>query len=85
MRRLSWTEQQVVKLCMEADNQKEKFESLQLEKDVLADDKEALEQQLKLANVELAVVKASVDQAEKEKAKMEATFSKQYSKATEEI
>lgn len=44
MRRLAWTEQRVVDLGTEADNWKEQLESLQLKNDVLAGDKEALEQ-----------------------------------------
>lgn len=74
MRRMAWIEQHVIELSTKSDNWKEQFESLQLEKDVLAGEKETLEQQLWVTIAELAMLKASTNQAEKEKDKMEATF-----------
>lgn len=43
MKRISWTDQQVVELHTEADNWKEQFESRQPKKDVLAEETGNLE------------------------------------------
>ncbi|XP_070042857.1 interactor of constitutive active ROPs 1-like [Nicotiana tomentosiformis] len=58
---------------------------LQLEKDVLAEEKGALEQQLSMISAELAVLKASSNKVEKGKNILESYFAEQHSKATEEI
>lgn len=44
MRRLAWTEQQVMESGTKADKLKEQFESLKLEKEVLTGDKEVVEE-----------------------------------------
>lgn len=56
-----------------------------MDKEVLVKDKEVLEHQLRLSTVELTVMMASANQAENEKARMEATSAKQHYKATKEI
>lgn len=53
--------------------------SLQLEKDILAGEKETLEQQLKITIVDLAVMKGPANQAEKEIDRMEVTFAEKHS------
>lgn len=66
MRRISWTDQQVVELCSEADNWKEPFESRQLKKDILDEDKGALKQQLKIITAEVAILNTFSNQVEKD-------------------
>ncbi|XP_019248873.1 PREDICTED: uncharacterized protein LOC109228151 [Nicotiana attenuata] len=61
MRRISRTNLQVIELYTEAHNWKEQFEGLRLEKDVLAEEKGSLEQQLRLISAELVILKASSD------------------------
>lgn len=85
MRRISRIEQQVAEFRTEADNQKEKFESLQLEKDVLTEEKGSLEQQLNITTAKLVVLKASSNQVENKKDRLESSFVEQHSRATEEI
>ncbi|XP_070049819.1 uncharacterized protein [Nicotiana tomentosiformis] len=85
MKRISWTDQQLIELCTEADNWREQFEGLQLEKGVLAEEKRALEQQMKMVSAELEVLKSSSSQVEKDKDRLESSFAEQLSKATEEI
>lgn len=55
MRRIAWTEQQDAEFCTRTNNYNEQFESLQLEKYVLAKEKGSLEQQLKITTTELVV------------------------------
>ncbi|XP_070036501.1 uncharacterized protein [Nicotiana tomentosiformis] len=85
MRRISWTDQQVIELRTEAGNWKEQFKGLQPEKYVLTEEKRDLEQQLKIITAKLAVLKASSNQAEKGKERLESFFVEQHFKATEEI
>ncbi|XP_070048929.1 tropomyosin-2-like [Nicotiana tomentosiformis] len=78
-------DQQVIELRTEVDNWKEQFEGLQLKKEVLAEEKNALEQQMRMVSAELAVEKSSSSQVGKDKDILESPFAKQLSKATEEI
>ncbi|XP_070037177.1 uncharacterized protein [Nicotiana tomentosiformis] len=64
---------------------KEQFKGLQLEKEVLAEEKNALEQQAKMVAAELAIEKASSNQVGKDKDILESSFAEQFSKATKEI
>lgn len=70
---------------IKADNWKEQYESLQLEMEVLEESKCTLEQQLRVMASELAVEKASSNQAGKDKNLLETSFFEQLSKASEEI
>ncbi|XP_070029971.1 tropomyosin-2-like [Nicotiana sylvestris] len=70
---------------IEADNWKEQYESLQFDMEMLEESKCTLEQQLKVLTSELAVEKASSNQVDKDKNLLETSFSKQPSKASEEI
>nr|XP_033509339.1 uncharacterized protein LOC117274216 [Nicotiana tomentosiformis] len=85
MKRVSWTDQQLIELRTEADYWREQFEGLQLEKDVLAEEKRALEEQMRMVSAKLAVLKASFSQVEKDKDRLESSFAEQLSKATEEM
>ncbi|XP_075094114.1 chloride channel protein CLC-e isoform X3 [Nicotiana tabacum] len=85
MKRVSQADRQVIDLRTEADNWKEQFEGLQLEKEVPAEEKNALEQQMRVIASELAVEKASSSQVGKDKYILESSFAEQLSKATEEI
>ncbi|XP_019240646.1 PREDICTED: uncharacterized protein LOC109220639 [Nicotiana attenuata] len=85
MKRVSHTEQLIHHYQIEADNWKEQYESLQLEMEVLEESKCTLEQQLRVMASELAVEKASSNQAGKDKNLLESSFAQQLSKATEEI
>ncbi|XP_070016710.1 uncharacterized protein [Nicotiana sylvestris] len=69
---------------LEAINWKEQFESAQIYMEDLQESKSTLEQQVRALTSELAVVKASLNQAEKEKECLESSFSEQLSKASEE-
>ncbi|XP_070013884.1 uncharacterized protein [Nicotiana sylvestris] len=72
-------------MTSEADNRKEEYESLQLEMEVLEENKCTLEKQVKVLAVELAVERASSNQAGKDKNLLESSFAEQLSKATKEI
>ncbi|XP_070003344.1 tropomyosin-2-like [Nicotiana sylvestris] len=85
MKRVSHIEQLMHDYQIEADNWKEQYESLQLEMEVLEENKCTLEQQLKVMALELAVEKASSNQAGKDKNLLESSFAEQLSKASEEI
>ncbi|XP_070043091.1 uncharacterized protein [Nicotiana tomentosiformis] len=85
MKRIVHADQQIINYRTEADNWKEKFEDLQLEKEVLAEEKDALEQQIQMIVAELAIKKASSSQVGKDKDILESSFAEQLSKATEEI
>ncbi|XP_070049512.1 interactor of constitutive active ROPs 1-like [Nicotiana tomentosiformis] len=67
------------------DNWKEQFEGLQLEKEVLDEEKCALEQQVKMMAAELSIEKDSSSQVGKDKELLKTSFAEQLSKATEEI
>ncbi|XP_070022073.1 uncharacterized protein [Nicotiana sylvestris] len=69
---------------LEAINWKEQFESAQIDIEDLQESKSTLEQQVRALTSGLAVVKASSSQAEKEKERLESSFSEQLSKASEE-
>uniref|UniRef100_A0A1U7VGS3 Uncharacterized protein LOC104217095 n=1 Tax=Nicotiana sylvestris TaxID=4096 RepID=A0A1U7VGS3_NICSY len=62
-----------------------KYESLQIDVEYLEESKSTLEQQVWALTSKLAVEKASSSQADKEKARLENSFSEQLSKASEEI
>ncbi|XP_070007951.1 uncharacterized protein [Nicotiana sylvestris] len=64
---------------------KEQYESLQIDVHYLEESKSTLEQQVRALTSELAVEKASSSQADKEKARLETSFSEQLSKASEDI
>ncbi|XP_019234926.1 PREDICTED: protein NETWORKED 1B-like [Nicotiana attenuata] len=66
-------------------NDIEQFESLQINVEFLQESKSTLEQQVRALTSELAVPKASSSQTEKEKERLESSFSEQLSKASEEI
>ncbi|XP_019266740.1 PREDICTED: tropomyosin-1-like [Nicotiana attenuata] len=85
MKRVSHTEQLMHDYQVEADNWREQYESLQIDVEVLEESKCTLEQQLKVLSSELAVEKACSSQADKDKNLLEASFSEQLSKASEEI
>ncbi|XP_070022644.1 spindle pole body component 110-like [Nicotiana sylvestris] len=70
---------------IEAGNWREQYESLQIDMEVLEESKRTLEKQLKVLFSELAVEKASSNQAGKDKNLLETLFSEQLSKASEEI
>jgi len=70
---------------IEVDNWKEQYESLQLEMEVLEENKCTLEQQLRVMATELADEKASSNHTGKDKNLLESSFAEQLSKATEEI
>ncbi|XP_019239391.1 PREDICTED: uncharacterized protein LOC109219393 [Nicotiana attenuata] len=82
---VSQTEQLMHDYQIEVDNWKEQYDSLQLEMEVLEENKCTLEQQLKIVTSELAVEKASSNQASKDKDFVESSFAEQLSKASEEI
>ncbi|XP_016442101.1 uncharacterized protein LOC107767575 isoform X2 [Nicotiana tabacum] len=83
--RVSQAEQQVIDFRIKADNWKDQFEGLQLEKEVLAEEKNALEQQMRVIAAELAIEKTSSSQVGKDKDILESFFVEQLSKETEEI
>nr|XP_016455900.1 PREDICTED: paramyosin-like [Nicotiana tabacum] len=85
MKRVTLLEQLVRDYQVEADNWKEQCESLQIDVKTLEESKFTLEQQVRALNSELAVEKASSNQADKEKAHLETSFSKQLSKESDEI
>ena len=70
---------------LEATNWKGQFESAQLDIESLQESKNTLEQRVRALTSELAVTKASSHQAEKDKERLESSFSEQLSKASEEI
>ncbi|XP_070023023.1 uncharacterized protein [Nicotiana sylvestris] len=69
----------------EANNRREQYESLQIDMEALEESKCILEQQLKVLTSELAVEKATSNQAGKDKNLLDTFFSEQLSKASEEI
>ncbi|XP_019238014.1 PREDICTED: formin-like protein 18 [Nicotiana attenuata] len=69
----------------EANNWKEQFDSAQIDMEDLQERRSTLEQQVRALTSELAVIKASSSQAEKERERLESSFSEQLSKASEEI
>ncbi|XP_070002431.1 uncharacterized protein [Nicotiana sylvestris] len=69
---------------LEAINWKEQFESAQIDMEDLQEGKSTLEQQMRALTSELAVAKVSSSQAEKDKERLESSFSEQQSKASEE-
>nr|XP_016437302.1 PREDICTED: uncharacterized protein LOC107763340 [Nicotiana tabacum] len=85
MKRVTLSEQLVRDYQVEADNWKERCESLQIDMETLEESKNTLEQQVRALTSELAVEKASSNQASKEKTRLETSFSEQLSKASEEI
>lgn len=85
MKRIVNTEQLVNNYRTEVDNWREQYESLHLEKEVLDEEKCALEQQVHVMALELAIEKASSSQVGKDKDILESSFAEQLSKATEEI
>nr|XP_033511460.1 uncharacterized protein LOC117276223 [Nicotiana tomentosiformis] len=85
MKRVVHADQKFIDYHIEADNWKGQFEVLQLEKEVLAEEKNALEQQMKMIAAELAIEKASSSQVGKDKDILESSFTEQLSKATEKI
>ncbi|XP_019239562.1 PREDICTED: uncharacterized protein LOC109219556 [Nicotiana attenuata] len=85
MKRISHTEQLMHEYQVEADNWREQFESLQIDMEALEENKCTLEQQLRNLTSELAVERASSNQASKDKNLLETSFSEQLSKASEEI
>ncbi|XP_070023125.1 uncharacterized protein [Nicotiana sylvestris] len=70
---------------LETTNWKEQFESAQLDIEDLQESKNTLEQRVRSLTSELAVTKASSNQAEKAKERLEYFFLEQLSKASEEI
>ncbi|XP_070020412.1 uncharacterized protein [Nicotiana sylvestris] len=85
MRRVTLLEKLVRDYQLEAYNWKEQYESLQIDVEFLEKSKSTLEQQVRALTSELAVEKASSSQADKKKARLETSFSEQFSKASEEI
>ncbi|XP_070054005.1 uncharacterized protein [Nicotiana tomentosiformis] len=85
VKRIVHVDQQVIDYRTEVDNWKGQFEGLQLEKEVLAEEKNALEQQMKMIAAKLAIEKASSSQVGKDKDILDSSFAEQLSKATEEI
>ncbi|XP_070003111.1 uncharacterized protein [Nicotiana sylvestris] len=85
MRRVTLSDQLVRDYQLEAYNWKEQYESLQIDVEFLEESRSTLEQQVRALTSELAVEKASSSQADKEKARLETSFSEQLSKASEEI
>jgi len=85
MKRVTLSEQLVRDYQLEAYNWKEQYESLQIDVEYLEESKSTLEQQVRALTSELAVEKASSSQADKEKARLETSFSEQLSKASEDI
>ncbi|XP_070010423.1 tropomyosin-2-like [Nicotiana sylvestris] len=85
MKRIALSEQLVRDSQLEACNWKEQYESLQIDVEYLEESKSTLEQRVRALISELAVEKASSSQADKEKARLETSFSEQLSKASEEI
>ncbi|XP_070014537.1 uncharacterized protein [Nicotiana sylvestris] len=85
MKRVALSEQLVRDSQLEACNWKEQYESLQIDVEHLEESKSTLEQQVRALTSKLAVEKASSSQADKEKARLETSFSEQLSKASEEI
>ncbi|XP_070012265.1 uncharacterized protein [Nicotiana sylvestris] len=69
---------------LEAINWKEQFESALIDMEDLQESKSTLEQQMRALTSELAVVKASSSQVEKDKERLETSFSEQLYKASEE-
>ncbi|XP_070005666.1 uncharacterized protein [Nicotiana sylvestris] len=69
---------------LKAINWKKQFESAQIDMEDLQESKSTLKQQVRALTSELAVVKASSSQVEKEKERLESSFSEQLSKASEE-
>ncbi|XP_019242526.1 PREDICTED: myosin heavy chain, clone 203-like [Nicotiana attenuata] len=70
---------------LEAANWKSQFDSAQITIEDLQESKNNLEQQVRALTSELAIVKASSSQAEKERERLESSFSEQLSKSSEEI
>ncbi|XP_070003313.1 uncharacterized protein [Nicotiana sylvestris] len=85
MKRVSRTKQLIHDYQIEANNWKELYESLQLEMEVLEENKCTLEQQLRVMALKLAFEKASSNQAGKDKNLLKPYFAEQLSKATEGI
>ncbi|XP_009785147.1 uncharacterized protein [Nicotiana sylvestris] len=85
MKKVTLSEQLVYDYQVEADNWKEWCESLQIDMETLKESKSTLEQQVRSLTSELAVEKASSNQASKEKARLETSFFEQLSKSSEEI
>ncbi|XP_070015368.1 uncharacterized protein [Nicotiana sylvestris] len=83
MKGIVHTEQLMHDYHTEADNWKEQFESLQLEMEILEENKCTLEQQVKVFAVELAIERASSNQDGKDKNLL--MSSEQLSKANEDI
>ncbi|XP_070026011.1 tropomyosin-2-like [Nicotiana sylvestris] len=85
MKRVSHTEQLIHEYQVEADNWREQYENLQIDMEELEENKCTLEQQLRILTSELAVERASSNQAGKDKNLLETSFFEQLSKASEEI
>ncbi|XP_016485008.1 uncharacterized protein LOC107805470 [Nicotiana tabacum] len=85
MKRVAYSDQLVRDSQLEACNWREQSESLQIDVEYLEESKSTLEQQVRALTSELAVEKASSSQEDKEKTLLETSFSKQLSKASEEI
>ncbi|XP_070007448.1 tropomyosin-2-like [Nicotiana sylvestris] len=85
MKRFSHTEQLIHEYQVEADNWREQYESLQNDMEVLEESKCTLEQQLRVLTSELAIERASSNQASIDKYILETYFSEQLSKDSEEI
>ncbi|XP_070015547.1 uncharacterized protein [Nicotiana sylvestris] len=81
MKRITLSEQLVRDYQLEVYNWKEHNESLHIDVEYLEVSKSTLEQQIRALTSELAVEKASSSQADKEKARLETSFSEQLSKA----
>ncbi|XP_070007518.1 uncharacterized protein [Nicotiana sylvestris] len=85
IKRVTFSEQLVRDYQLEAYNWKEQYESLQIDVEYLEKSKITLEQQVRALTSELAVEKASSSQTDKEKARLETSFSEKLSKASEDI
>ncbi|XP_019229398.1 PREDICTED: uncharacterized protein LOC109210436 [Nicotiana attenuata] len=85
MKRVTLLEQLMRDYQMEVDNWKGRCYSLQIDVETLEESRSTLEQQVRVLTSELAVVKASLSEASKEKLRLETSFSEQLSKASEEI
>ncbi|XP_070021954.1 uncharacterized protein [Nicotiana sylvestris] len=85
MKRFAHSHQLVHDSQLEACNWREQFESLQIDMEYLEESKSTLEQHVRALTSELAVEKASSSQADKEKTRLETSFSEQLSKDSEEI
>ncbi|XP_009783345.1 uncharacterized protein [Nicotiana sylvestris] len=85
MKRVSLSEKLACDYQAEANNWKEQFESLQIDMEISEESKCTLEQQVRVLTSELVVEKVSSNQAGEEKNLLETSFSKQLSKASEEI